>query len=160
MSFVDVERDYIRRRILPDFDWMVWPSPSRINRLAKPLAEARVALVTTAGAHLRDDPPFDVSNPIGDPSFRIIPGDAPAETIRLSHRGYDTRKIQQDVDCVFPLQRLRELADEGVIADASPRHYSFMGYIPVTAPLIDKTAPAVADLLREDHADLALLVPA
>lgn len=160
MSFVEVERDYIRRAILPDFDWVVFPDPSRINPSSKPLAAARVALITTAGAHLRGDPPFDVSNPAGDPSFRIIPGGASADAIRLSHRGYNTQKIQRDIDCVFPLQRLRELAEERVIGDASPRHYSFMGYVPVTAPLIDKTAPAVADLLHEDHVDLALLVPA
>lgn len=160
MSFVEIERDYIRRRVLPDFDWVVYPHPSPINALEKPLAEARVALITTAGAHVRDDEPFDVSSPTGDPTFRIIPGDAPADAIRLSHRGYNTQKIQQDIDCVFPLQRLRELADEGVIGDGSPRHYSFMGYIPVTAPLTDETAPAVANFMKEDHVDLALLVPA
>lgn len=160
MSFVEIEREYIRRRVLPDFDWVVYPNPSPINALAKPLAEARVALITTAGAHLREDSPFDVSNPTGDPSFRTIPGDASAETIRLSHRGYNIQKIQQDIDCVFPLQRLRELARDGILGEVAPRHFSFMGYIPVTAPLIDKTAPAVAERLEEDHVDLALLVPA
>ncbi len=160
MSFVEIEREYVRRRIFPDFDWVVCPSPSRINPLARPLAEARITLVATAGAHLHADQAFDVSNPTGDPSFRIIPADAASDTIRLSHRGYNTRKIQQDINCVFPLERLREMAREGIIGGLSPRHCSFMGYIPVTAPLIEKTAPAVVDILKEDHADLALLVPA
>lgn len=160
MSFVEIEREYIRRRILPDFDWVVCRSPSRINPLAKPVAEARIALVATAGAHLSTDQAFDLSNPTGDPSFRIVPADARSDTVRLSHRGYNTQKIQQDIDCVFPLERLKELAQEGIIGDVSPRHFSFMGYIPVTAPLIEKTAPAVADMLQEDQVDLALLVPA
>lgn len=160
MSFVEIEREYIRRLILPDFDWVVCRSPSRINPMLQPLTEARIALVATAGAHLPTDQAFDVSNPAGDPSFRIIPAGAPSDTVRLSHRGYNTRKVQRDINCVFPLERLRELAQEGIIGDVSPRHFSFMGYIPVTAPLIEKTAPAVADMLEKDHVDLALLVPA
>lgn len=160
MSFADIERQYLRRHFVPTFEWVVSPSPSPINPLPKPLPRVRVALVATAGAHLEADPPFDVGNPLGDSSFRVIPGEVPFERLRLSHPGYDTRKVRQDINCVFPLERLRELARDGVVGSVSPRHVSFMGYIPTPEPLIEQRAPEVANILKEDQVDLALLVPA
>lgn len=159
MNFAEIERDYVRRYV-PGFEWVVYPTPSPIHPLPKPPQRCRVALVGTAGVHLQGDRPFDVGNPLGDPSFRVIPGDAPFEALRLSHPGYNTRKIARDINCVFPLERLRELAQEGIVGSVSPRHLSFMGYIPVPTRLIAETAPKVAGWLKEDQVDLALLVPA
>ena len=70
MNFALVERDFIRSRILPDFDWVVYSSPSRINPLHKPLDRLRVAMVTTCGVHTASDPPFDLRTRTGDPSYR------------------------------------------------------------------------------------------
>lgn len=160
MNFAEIEREYIRRHLVPDFDWVVYPAPSPINPLQMPLPQCRVALVGTAGVHVEENQPFDVGNPLGDPSFRVIPGGVPFRRLHLSHPGYNTRKVQQDINCIFPLERLRELAREGIVGSVSPRHFSFMGYIPLPEPLIGKTAPEVANLLKEDQVDLALLVPA
>lgn len=160
MNFAEIEREYIRRHLVPDFDWVVYPTPSPINPLSKPLPHSRVALVGTAGVHLHGDPPFDVTNPLGDPGFRVIRGNVPFDTLRLSHPGYNTQKVRQDINCVFPLERLRDLAREGIVGSVSPRHFSFMGYIPLPEPLVGKTAPEVANLLKEDQVDLVLLVPA
>lgn len=160
MSFAEIERDFIRSHILPSFEWAVCSTPSRVNPLQKPLPRCRVALVGTAGAHLASDPAFDMMNPLGDPSYRVIPRDAPLDALRLSHFGYNTRRVERDKNCVFPLERLRELAQDGAIGSVSPRHFSFMGYIPVPAPLVEETAPQVAGLLEQDRVDLALLVPA
>lgn len=160
MNFAEVERQWVRQRLVPSFDWVVYTTPSPVNPLREPLERCRVALIGTAGAHLAGDRPFDIRSALGDASFRVIPGDAPIDALRLSHRGYDTRKIEQDVNCVFPLERLRELAGEGIIESVSPRHFSFMGYIPIPGPLIEETAPQVAGLLEDDRVDLALLVPA
>lgn len=160
MNFAEIERDYVRRHFVPSFEWVVHPAPSRINPLSKPLPHCRVALVGTAGMHLHGDRPFDVRNPLGDASFRVIPGDVAFAELRLAHPGYNTRKIRQDINCVFPLERLRELAQEGIIGGVSPRHFSFMGYIPIPTALVEGSAPEVAQSLKEDQVDLALLVPA
>lgn len=160
MNFAEVERDYIRSRLLPDFEWVVKTQPSRINPLRKPLRESRVALVATGGVHLAADRPFRLLDKKGDWSWREIPGDATFDRLRLSHVGYNTRKVCEDINCVFPLERLRELATEGAIGSVSPRHFSFMGYIPITEPLVTGTAPEVAQKLREDEVDLVLLAPA
>ncbi len=160
MNFAVIERDYIRDRILPDFDWVAYASPSRINPAPKPLAQLRVALVTTAGVHAAADRPFNLQSRTGDPSYREIPSDIPFEQLRLSHVGYNVRKVSEDVNCVFPLERLREIEAEGIVGSLNRQHFSFMGYIPIAGELLRKTGPEVAQKLRGDGVDLVLLAPA
>lgn len=160
MNFAVVERDYIRKRILPNFEWVVCETPSRINPLRRPVEKCRVALVTTAGVHQASDPPFDIRSKTGDASYREIPSEASFDNLRLSHVGYNTRRVSQDVNCVFPLDRLRELEAEGVFGSLNHRHFSFMGYIPITEPLMKETGPEVAKKLKTDQVDLVLLAPA
>src|SRR5690606_3055053 len=60
-----------------------------------PLEEASVMLVSTAGVHHMDDPPFDTD---GDTSFRVIPGDATAADLRVADTHYDHGCIDKDVN--------------------------------------------------------------
>src|SRR5881296_2835765 len=106
-NFPEVEKDFIRRRAHPKFDRVRFDKPSGINALTKLLGEARVALVSTAGAHCRSDPPFNLKSPIGDPTYREIPKNADLRDILLSHIGYDVREVSADKNSVFPLDRLR-----------------------------------------------------
>jgi D-proline reductase (dithiol) PrdB len=129
--------------------------------LRKPLAEANVALVTTAGLVLADQEPFDDHIKGGDSSFRVIPGDADISTLIDTHRSetFDHSGIQSDPNLAFPLDRLHELARDGRIGRVNDRHLSFMGSITAPGRLIRDTAPAAAQLLVEDHVDVVLLVP-
>jgi D-proline reductase (dithiol) PrdB len=133
--------------------------------LAKPLSECTVALVSTAGIARNDDQPFDQERERrdpwwGDPSFREIPIGTTEQDVRLYHMHIDPRFGQADLDVVLPMRRLTELAREGIIGQPASRHYSLMGYILAPAVLVEKTAPAIADLLRADHVDAVALVPA
>jgi D-proline reductase (dithiol) PrdB len=157
-SFADVERDYLRARAVPDFEWESNDEPSRINPLDGPVSKATVALVVTAGAYIRDEQEPFLRRREGDPSFREFPRDVDLARIALSHVGYDTRRAMEDVDVVFPLRTLRALEARGRIGAAAPRHYSFMGYAIETNVLRDN-ARDLAGRLRSDHVDLALLVP-
>jgi D-proline reductase (dithiol) PrdB len=160
MSFLDIERDFVRRKVLPDFEWTRFELATEPNPLTRPIKECRVALVVTAGAYLRGSQDrFDVKNPLGDDSFRIIPSNTAPEEIALAHPGYDTKRAGQDLDTVFPYQLLNKLAAQDVIGKAAPRHFSFMGYVPRPERLIWRTAPQVGRLLREDGVDLVILVP-
>ncbi len=160
VDFTVVEGEYLRSRFLSDFEWTRFDSPTDPVPLLKPVSEARVALVTTSGAYLPESQqPFDVRNPLGDDSFRVVPGDVAPEDIRLAHPGYDTRRAAQDLDCVFPLGALRDLQSRGLLGRVAPRHLSFMGYIPRTDHLLAETAPEAARILAEDEVDLAILVP-
>jgi D-proline reductase (dithiol) PrdB len=75
------------------------------------------------------------------------------------HLHIDTRFAMEDLNCIFPLQRLLELEAGHVIARSAPRHYSFMGYILQPRVLIEESTPAIVQHLQEDRVDVALLIP-
>lgn len=143
-----VMRDYLRKVELPAFDETPFqPGP--------PLAERRVAIVSTAGLHRRGDRPFVPM--AGD--YRVIPGDVPAGDLLMSHISvnYDRSGFQQDWNVAFPIDRLRELAAQGVVGSIADFHYSFMG---ATDPRqMEPTARELAAFLRRDAVDALLLVP-
>ncbi len=121
-----------------------------------PLAERRVAIVTTAGLHLAGQATFELR----DTGYRVIPGGTPGDRITMSHSSvnFDRSGFQQDINIVFPIDRLRELAEAGEIGTVAEFHYSLMGagWEPHE---IAETAQQVAGLLKEDEVNAALLVP-
>lgn len=119
----------------------------------KPLAEMRVALVTGTGVHLRGDARFNL---VCDNTFRIIPGDSGTEDLTVSHGGYDNSDVLADINSMFPLDRLRELAAEGLIAGIAPRHIGFMGGSGDLKALANETGPAIAEILKNDGVDAAI----
>lgn len=135
--------------------------PTPCVPLRKPLAQARFALVTTAGLHTPEQSGFDHSNKRGDSSYREIPNDVDVQTLIESHRSYafDHSGVEADRNLVFPLDRFRELQARGVIGELNRRHFSFMGSIVGPRVLINETAPEVARMLREDGVEAALLTP-
>lgn len=155
----------ITRRMIKNWIKMEAPRPIPWTPLTKPLSECTVALLSSAGVALKSDTPFDQEgerqNPWwGDPSYRVLPKDATEEQVRLYHLHIDPAYAEQDLDCLFPLQRLQELEDQGRVGRTSPRHYSIMGYILDPEELLTKTVPALIRDLKEDFADVVVLVPA
>jgi D-proline reductase (dithiol) PrdB len=122
----------------------------------KSLDRSRLALVTTGGVHLPDQPRFDIDDPAGDCSYREIP--TTANDLTWTHAYYRPDE-GSDLDAVFPLRTLRRLVRDGVVGDLSARHFSFMGAIHDPTPLVEKTAPEVAGNLIEDRVDVVLLTP-
>ena len=129
--------------------------------LRVPLAQARVALVTSAGLRLPEQPAFDQTLKMGDASFREIPADAEVTRLVEDHKSssFDHAGVHADANLAFPLDRFRELAAQGVIGALNHRHFSFMGSIIGPRRLIDETAPEVARLLKEDSVDVVFLTP-
>ncbi len=129
--------------------------------LRKPLGEARVAVITTAAFHLPDQPAFDEGFRGGDYSYRVIPADADLGRLGIAHKSdaFDATGIESDRNLALPLDRLREMAAEGLIGSVAPRHFSFMGSIPAPGRLVAETAPEAAAMLREDGVDAVLLTP-
>ena len=135
--------------------------PTPRTRLAKPLSESRVALVTTAGLRTPDQGDFDHSDKRGDPTFREIPNTIETRLLVESHRSYsfDHEAVRSDVNLAFPLDRFRGLESRGVIGELNHRHFSFMGSIVGPRRLIDETAPQVARTLAKDRVDAVFLTP-
>lgn len=129
--------------------------------LARPLAEARVALVSSAGLVPPDQPPFDERVAGGDWSHRVLPADVALDALVESHRSelFDHAGIAADRNLALPLDRLRELAAAGTVGEVAPRHVSIMGSLTAPGRLVRHTAPEVAALLRADRVDAAALVP-
>jgi D-proline reductase (dithiol) PrdB len=158
-GFAIIERETVRR-FVPTFEWTRYAAPSPRTRLAKPLAEATVALIATPGAYERDQPPFDEGASAGDPSHRVVAADVAEADICFCHPGIDTGPAEADADCVFPVRLLRRYAEEGRIGAVAPHAIALMGYITQIDQLVEGTAPAVVETLVRDEVDLALLVPA
>ncbi len=90
-----------------------------------------------------------------------IEKDTPPGFFAISDDYYNHRDADRDINCIFPIERLRELAAEGVIGEVAPRHYSgFMGRIYVRTAVVNEAAPALARKLVDDGIDAFVLVPA
>ena len=119
------------------------------------LRETTFALVSTAGVHLRDQEPFNHLE--GDNTWRVIPGDVRADQLMVTHGHYDHRHADQDINCVFPIDRLRELAAEGIIGGVGDKHVGFMGYTQHLRDLYERAAPEMAKIVERSRADAVLL---
>ncbi len=159
VNFAAIERDHVRARLYPDFEWQAFDAFSPLNPLRVPLPEARVAFVTTSGAHLVEQEPFDRDSAAGDPSYRAFPSSTSLADLVLTHSGYDTHQASADKNVVLPLDHLRALVAEGRIGGLAPTVFSFMGYVAATTPLLKESAPAAAQQLVADRVDLVLLAP-
>lgn len=118
------------------------------------LKDTVFALITTAGVQLHDQEPFDLA---GDNSWRVIPGDSPTSQLIARHEHYDHRDADADINVVFPLDRLRELADEGIIGGVSDKHLGFMGYTQLFRDLYDRAVPEMAKIILRSKADGVIL---
>ena len=101
--------------------------------LDKPLSQARLALITSAGISLKSDPPFDmerekVEPTWGDPTFRAIPKRTAAVDIDVNHLHINCDYAKSDINVMLPLDRVEELAGVGIVGELAPTSYSFYGF--------------------------------
>lgn len=114
------------------------------------LPEMTIALVTAGGVHLKSDKRFRLS---GDASYRLIPNHVKSDELMVSHGGYDNTDANRDINSMFPLDRLRELAADGFIKQAAPSHIGFMGGGGDPEVLANVTGPEIARQLRAEEVD-------
>ena len=121
------------------------------------LSEARVAIVTSAALHVSADDGF---SPIDDPKFSVL--DDGERAFRLGHfsPNFDRGGFAADLNVVYPVDRLHELADRGSIGSVAARHYAFAGNQSETVSGIRlDTGPEVAKRLLADGVNVVLLTP-
>jgi len=133
---------------LGGFDQRPWAKPP-------PLGHCRIAIVTTAGLHRIGDRPFGQRAT----DYRIIPGDTPATELVMSHQSvnFDRTGFQEDHNVAFPIDRLNDLARQGMIGSVAAYHYSFMGATQIRD--LETKACELAGLLKKDDVDAVLLTP-
>ncbi len=133
--------------------------------VTRPLADSKVALLSTAGLSMKDDVPFDMemerANPTrGDSSWRKLSVRATSADILANHLHIDTSYILRDLNVALPVDRLHALVEDGVVGSLADTHYSTMGYQgSSTRELEQKSAPEIAEHMKGQEVDLALLAP-
>jgi D-proline reductase (dithiol) PrdB len=127
----------------------------------KPLAESRIALVTTAGVHHDYQEPFNMQDPAGDPTFRTIQTQTIEEDYVITHDYYDHRDADKDLNIIVPVTRLKEMVAAGVVGSIARQQVSFMGHIKGAHldDLMYTYAPQAAAILARDCVDAVLLTP-
>ncbi len=147
-DLLEAEQNYQKGLRLIQFDDAPFVPP-------KPLSERRIAMITTAGIERRTTKPY----PFFSGEFRMIPADAEPGELVMSHLSpnFDRTGFQQDINVVFPIDRLRELEAAGEIGSVARYHYSFMGGSDPEA--MEPYVPELANLLRGDEVDTVLLCP-
>lgn len=141
------------------------PETTPWTPLDKPLSEARIALVTTAGIHLRDvQQPFDYEReqrePFwGDPTYRVIPRDVRQEQIQTGHLHINNDDIARDFNVAIPISRMLELEAAAEIGSLAETNYSFMGFQRDTTEWEQRYGPEVARRMKDEAVDAVLLTP-
>ena len=119
-----------------------------------------LALISSAGAYIDGTTPFDTSSATGDLTFREIPIEVEASDLRFAARGYDPAAVQKDVDAQVPVERLLEFEQNGIIGQLNPVYWSFSGFIPEAAMLVEDLIPKLVQRVKRYEVQAALLVPA
>ena len=132
-----------------------------LARLAKPLSECRLTLVSSCGVHLKSDRPMDVCHPLGDFTFRRVPSSARPDEIIIHQLKYPHDDADKDINVIFPIERLQELAQEGIIGGLTANFFSFIGYNMDPERFEATVAENIArEVVGVERADAALLAPA
>lgn len=159
IKYIDLINDKYQSMGFPAYRWTVNRN-APFTPLTKPLAECRVSLLTTGGLSRLGAKPW---NPDARNDLRLdaIDSRAPEDDFQVFDNYYDDGNVKQDINCLFPIERLRELANEGVIGEVARNLWSgFMGRTYIREQVRDVAAPAFAKQLAEEDVDLLILAPA
>jgi D-proline reductase (dithiol) PrdB len=122
------------------------------------LRRASIAIVTAAGVHLRAQEPFNIADELGDLTYRLIAPDTAAADLMVTHHHYDHADADEDINVVFPIDALRDLAAEGFIGGLARKHVGYMGYTMQLKAMYEGTAPQIANEIdRGGRADAVVL---
>jgi len=132
------------------------PAPDSLPFVSgPPLSQRRLAIVSSAALIRRGDAPFA----FGSAECRFVPAAWPSGEILISHVSinFDRAGFQRDINVVYPLDRLHELAAEGVIGGVADTHYTVMGSSDPAG--MANAADQIAGQLRQERIDSVLLTP-
>jgi D-proline reductase (dithiol) PrdB len=122
--------------------------------VTKELKDMVIGIATAAGVHLKSDKKFNLA---GDFTYRLIPGDTPSNELMVSHGGYDNSDVNKDINSMFPIDRLNELAAEGFIKGVAKNHIGFMGGGGNQKKFKEETGPTIAKLLKDEGVDAVIM---
>ena len=128
--------------------------PSVWAPVTKELKDMSIALATAAGVHKKSQERFNLA---GDWTWRKIENTTPSSDLMVSHGGYDNSDVNKDINCMFPIDRIHELAAEGFIRACAPVHAGFMGGGGNQEKFKHETGPAIAEMFKNEDVDAVIL---
>ncbi len=128
--------------------------------LCVPLERARVAFVSSAGVQPIGTPPFDVAHPLGDFSYRTVSSSAVPSDLEIHQLKYPSAGATQDLNVIFPIERLQEMVAAGRLGSLTPHFFSFIGYNMDPVRFERDFAERLAVAVRAEEPDVVLLAPA
>jgi D-proline reductase (dithiol) PrdB len=143
-----------------------WDHEPAYTPMSRPASDATIGLLSSAGIHLRTDPPFDLERERreptwGDPTLRVISAGVQQTDIDAGHLHIRTDDILADLNIALPIHRLDELAATGVIGRSAHEHYSVMGFQEDGAEVWrTETGPDIAARCHAADIDALILAPA
>ncbi len=159
ISYVDALNSHYGSMGFPPYEWTV-NDTAPLFRLDKPLNQCRVSLLTSGGISHCSMPGFD-PDARNDHRLDALDEHVDSADFVINDSYYDHSDAEQDLNCVFPIDRLRELAAAGEIGSVAPRFWSgFMGRIYNRTKVIEESAPAFVAKLKEDAVDILVAAPA
>ena len=159
IRYIEELNKFYRAQGHPPYRWTI-NETAPLTRLKKPLSECTVTMLTSGGISRRSAEPF---NPLARNDHRVdaIENDAPSDDFQIHDAYYDHRDASRDMNCQFPIDRLRDLAASGEIGRVADRLWSgFMGRTYDRTRLTTESAPAFIAELKKDKVDLLVAVPA
>ncbi|MCP5185578.1 MAG: hypothetical protein H6993_16555 [Pseudomonadales bacterium] len=159
VSYVDALARYYGAMGHPPYQWTINDS-APLSPLKKPLSECRVTMLTSGGISQCAMPAFD---PWARNDHRLdaIPATVASDDFQIHDAYYDHTDAERDINCQFPIDRLREMVTGGEIGSLAPRFWSgFMGRIYNRSKVLEESGPAFAEELAKDGVDLLIAVPA
>ncbi|RKY87413.1 hypothetical protein DRQ11_06280 [candidate division KSB1 bacterium] len=127
-----------------------WDSP--FTRFLGDLPLKKIMLISTAGV-MQKGQPFEEPKS----GFWLIPGNIRAEDLCVPHRYFDHSNIDGDINCIFPIDRLRELISAGRIKGVTDEHVSVYGYHLIQARIKRVVAPQIAEIAEASQSGAVLI---
>ncbi len=123
------------------------------------LSQSRIALISTGGLYIEGDKPFKISDRKDvDESYREIPLASSTDNLAIAHEHYEKRYARQDINTVFPVERLKKLVEENFLGDLARINFSITGFIPEPDGLF-RSGKEIAQKLASMKVDAAFIVP-
>lgn len=131
-----------------------------LDQLTRPLSEVQLSFVSTAGVQPKGTMAFDTVHPVGDYTFRRVPSNSKPSGLEIHQLKYPTHGAKRDLNVIFPIERLQELAAERTIGGLTENFFSFIGYN-MNPGLLELTlAENIAGAVEAEKPDAVLLAPA
>jgi D-proline reductase (dithiol) PrdB len=159
IEYVKTLDTYYQNFGFPPYKWSVFKTTTW-TPFEKSLEKARVAILCSSGISRRDQEPFDPLSR-SNLTYREIPKDTRAEELVINYSYYDHSDADKDPNIVFPIDRFRELEEEGFIGELAETNYGLgMGRMYKRTALQTQLAAEIARKVKGAAIDVLFCVPA